>query len=278
VSYAGPSGPAVRLSSGASMPLLGFGTWQLRGADAYRAFRDALDVGYRLVDTATVYGNEAEIGRALRDSRIAREDVFVTTKLPPGNAGRERATIDASLRHLGLDHVDLWLVHWPPADRLLVRTWERLLTIRDDDLATSVGVSNHSIDQIDRLIAATGEAPAVNQIRWAPSLFDAAMLAASRKRGVVVEGYSAFKITDLDDPALVDIARHHRVSTAQVVLRWHLQHEVVAIPKSASADRIAQNFDVFGFELSDAEMRTIDGFSVDGTGPLHDVAGHRTQQ
>ena len=260
MSYAGPSGPAVRPSRGASMPLLGFGTWQLRGAEAYRALRDALDVGYRLVDTATVYGNEAEIGRALRDSRIAREDVFVTTKLPPRNAGRERATIDASLQHLGLDHVDLWLVHWPPPDHLIVRTWERLLSIRDDDLATSVGVSNHSIDQIDRLIAATGEAPAVNQIRWAPSLFDAGMLTASRKRGVVVEGYSAFKITDLDDPALVGIARHHRVSTAQVVLRWHVQHEVVAIPKSASADRIAQNFDVFGFELTDPEMRIIDGF------------------
>ena len=242
------------------MPLLGFGTWQLGGAQAYRAVRTALDVGYRLVDTATVYRNEAEIGRALRDSGNATEDVFVTTKLPPGNAGSERATIEASLSLLGLDRVDLWLVHWPPADRHLVRTWERVLEIRDDGLAVSVGVSNYSIDQIDRLIAATEEAPAVNQVRWAPSLFDAGMLAASRERGVVVEGYSAFKNTDLEDPALVTIARRHGVSTAQVVLRWHVQHRVVAIPKSATPDRIAQNFDVFGFELSDAEMHTIDGF------------------
>jgi 2,5-diketo-D-gluconate reductase A len=242
------------------MPLVGFGTWQLHGTAAYRAVRTALDVGYRLIDTATMYRNEKHVGRAISESGIGREDLFVTTKLAPGNAGREQRTIEASLRALGLDHVDLWLVHWPPGARALVPTWEGFLAVRDAGLVTSIGVSNYSIAQIDRLVDATGEVPAVNQIPWAPSLFDPELLAASRERGVVVEGYSPFKNTNLKDRELEAIAKNHGVSTAQVVVRWHVQHEVVAIPKSASAERIAQNFDVFGFELSPADMRELDDF------------------
>lgn len=212
---------AVTLSSGAAMPLVGFGTWRLSGPGAYGATRTAIDAGYRLLDTATMYGNETEIGRAVRDSGVAREDLFLTTKLPPENAGRERETIDASLAALGTGYVDLWLVHWPPADRVLERTWERFLAIRDDGLARDVGVSNHSITQVDRLTAATGETPAVDQVPWDPSRFDSRFLASARERGMVVEGYSPFKHTKLRDARLVAIARAHGVTTAQVVLRWH---------------------------------------------------------
>ncbi len=240
------------------MPLVGLGTWELTGAAGYRAVRTALDLGYRLFDTATMYGNEDEIGRAIADSRMPREELFITTKLPPGNAGRERETIEASLAAFGLEHVDLWLVHWPPPDRILVRTWERFLATRDDGLAGAVGVSNHSIEQIDRLVAATGEAPAVNQIPWSPGRYDAGLLAASRQRRLVVEGYSPFKDTDLGDPRLVAVARDHGVSPAQVIVRWHVQHEVVVIPKSASPARLAENLDVFGFTLCEAEMRRLD--------------------
>ena len=241
------------------MPLVGFGTWRLSGRDAYNAVRAALDVGYRHIDTATMYENEAEIGRAIRDSGVARAELFVTTKLLAEDAGRERAAIDASLAGLGLDHVDLWLVHWPPGDRVLVRTWERVRGIRDAGLATSVGVSNHSLAQVDRLIAATGEAPAVNQLPWAPKRFDASLLHEMRARGVALEGYAPFKYTDLDDPVLVEVARAHDVATTQVIVRWHVQHEVVVIPKSAKPERIAQNYDVWDFALSDDEMRSIDG-------------------
>lgn len=220
--------------------------------------RTALDLGYRLIDTATMYRNEAEIGRAMRDSGIPRDELFVTTKLLPGDAGKEGETIHASLSALGLDHVDLWLVHWPPSDRVLVRTWERFLAIRNEGLATAVGVSNYSIGQIDVLIDASGEPPAVNQVPWAPPLFDAELLAASHDRGVVVEGYSPFKNTNLGDPRLVSIAQRHGVTAAQVVVRWHVQHRVVAIPKSASPKRMAQNLDLLDFELSETEMRTID--------------------
>ncbi|MGH8978932.1 MAG: aldo/keto reductase [Acidimicrobiia bacterium] len=253
-----PDPASVTLPSGAPMPLVGFGTWRLSGRDSYRAVRSALDAGYRLIDTATMYGNESEIGAAIRDSGIARESLFVTTKLPAEDAGRERATIDASLAALGLDRVDLWLVHWPPAERVLVRTWEHLLAVRDDGLTTDVGVSNYNIEQIDRLIAATDEAPAVNQIPWAPAGFDGELLRALRERSVVLEGYSPFKHSNLKDRALVEIARRHGVSSAQVIVRWHVQHEIVVIPKSAKPDRIAANFDVWDFGLAPDEMRVLD--------------------
>ena len=173
--------PAVALDPGGAMPLVGLGTWQMTGTRCQAAVRAALDVGYRHIDTATMYGNEREVGRAVRESGVPREQVFVTTKLPPGAAGRERRTLDASLRALGTDHVDLWLVHWPPRGRALLSTWEELLAARDRGLARAVGVSNYRPAQLDELIAATGVAPQVNQIPWAPALYDAALLGEHRR-------------------------------------------------------------------------------------------------
>jgi 2,5-diketo-D-gluconate reductase A len=253
---------AVLLTGSIPMPLVGFGTWQVRGRRGYEAIRQALDVGYRQVDTATMYGNEAEVGQAVRDSGIARRDVFVTTKLPPDNAGRERETLARSLRTLGMDYVDLWLVHWPPRGRAAPDTWRRFLEARDAGLARAVGVSNYSTGQLDELIAATGEAPAVNQIRWSPRRYDAKRLAESRERGVMVEGYSPLKDIDLSTPVLVEIARGHGVTPAQVVLRWHVEHRVPVIPKSTTPERIRSNFDVFGFSLSAEETARIDALSA----------------
>jgi 2,5-diketo-D-gluconate reductase A len=254
--------PAVALDRGGAMPLVGLGTWQMTGRRCQAAVRAALEVGYRHIDTATMYGNEREVGRAVRDSGVPREQVFVTTKLPPGAAGRERRTLDQSLRALGMDHVDLWLVHWPPRGRALVSTWEALLAARDQGLARAVGVSNYSTAQLDELIAATGAAPQVNQVPWAPALHDAALLDEHRRRGVVLEGYSPFKNTDLRHPVLVEVAARHGVTPAQVVVRWHIDHEVVVIPKSATPERIAANFDVFGFSLTDEELARIDGLAT----------------
>ena len=251
--------PAVRLRDGVSMPLLGFGTWQATGRRGYAAVLEALRVGYRHLDTATFYGNETEVGRAVRDSGVPRDEVFVTTKMPPGRAGRERQTLAESLRQLGMDRVDLWLVHWPPGDRARLGTWREFLALRDEGLARSVGVSNYSIRQIDELTEATGAAPAVNQIPWSPFQYYAGLLAAHRERGVVVEGYSPFKGSDLRHRVLAGIASAHGVTPAQVVLRWHVQHEVVVIPKSVTPARIKENFDVLGFELTEEEMAAIDG-------------------
>ncbi len=256
-----PHIPSVTLPGGVSMPMVGFGTWQLRGSAGYESVLVALRAGYRHIDTATMYGNEAEVGHALRDSGLSRSEVFITTKLPPGKAGRERQTLTASLRALGTDHVDLWLVHWPPAARTLVHVWWEFLTLRDAGLTRSVGVSNYSLAQLDALIQATGEAPAVNQIPWSPGLYDARLLAASRDRQVTVEGYSPLKGTNLADPVLVKIAAGHGVTPAQVVLRWHVEHAIPVIPKSAQAARIAANIDLLGFSLTAEEVAGIDRLS-----------------
>jgi 2,5-diketo-D-gluconate reductase A len=207
------------LGGGVAMPMVGFGTWQLSGRRGYEAIRSALDVGYRHIDTATMYRNEAEVGRAITDSGLDRGEVFITTKLPSGSAGRARATLSESLTALGTDRVDLWLVHWPPRGRAAVPLWREFLTLRDEGLCRSVGVSNYSIAQIDELIAATGEQPAVNQIPWSPAQYDPALLAAHADRGVHVEGYSPLKGTRLRDPVLAEMAARHHVTPAQVVLR-----------------------------------------------------------
>jgi diketogulonate reductase-like aldo/keto reductase len=249
----------VILAGGVRLPVVGLGTWQLRGRHAYEAVRFALRTGYRHIDTATIYRNEADIGRALRESGVPREDVFLTTKLPPDRAGRARSTLTASLQALGTDHVDLWLVHWPPGGRAKPETWSDLLAARQDGLARAVGVSNYSTDQIDELLKATSEAPAVNQVPWSPAEHEETVLAESRARGVVVEGYSPLKRTNLRSPVLAEIAAAHRVTPAQVVLRWHLEHGIVVIPKSAHPERMAANLDLFGFSLTADEVAGIDG-------------------
>jgi 2,5-diketo-D-gluconate reductase A len=249
--------PSVDLDNGIVMPMIGFGTWQLQGRLAYEATRHALRVGYRHIDTATMYRNEQQVGRALADSGVDRADVFVTTKLPPGHAGQARATIEESLKALGTDYVDLWLVHWPPRGRTLVPLWRDFLAARDDGLTRAVGVSNYGIRQIDELTEAAGERPAVNQIPWSPSRYDAGVLAAHRERGVALEGYSPLKGTRLRDRTLAEIAAKYGVAPAQVVLRWHIDTGVIVIPKSARPERIEQNFDIFGFSLTPDEVTRI---------------------
>jgi diketogulonate reductase-like aldo/keto reductase len=251
-------GESVELVSGTKMPLLGLGTWQARGRDALEAVRKALALGYRHIDTATIYGNEHQVGQALAESGLAREEIFVTTKLPPSRAGEERATLSESLVALRLDHVDLWLIHWPPPGGARPDVWERLLDLQAEGLATEVGVSNYSIRQIDELERATGRLPAVNQIEWGPALFDRDVLAAHRSLGVQLEGYSPLRTTNLRDARLVQIAEAHRRTPAQVVLRWHIEHRIVVIPKSTHAERIAENADIFDFELTRAEMAQLD--------------------
>lgn len=251
----------VTLPGGVAMPAVGLGTWQLRGSRGYDAIRFALETGYRHIDTATMYGNEAEVGRAVADSGLDRKDVFITTKLPSSSVGREQVTLAASLRALGTGYVDLWLVHWPPGGRASPRVWQELLTARQQGLARAVGVSNYSTGQLDELIDATGEAPAVNQIPWSPYQYDAELLEQSKERKVVVEGYSPLKGTNLRDRVLTAIASAHSVTPAQVVLRWHVEHGIPVIPKSADPRRIVANFDLFSFSLSPEEMTMIDGLA-----------------
>ncbi len=252
--------PSVKLGRHA-MPLLGFGTWQIEDDDAPQATSTALELGYRHIDTATGYGNEAGIGTALAESGLDRDSLFITTKLPPDHAGRERRTIEESLSKLGLDRVDLWLVHWPPNGVASPEVWEEVVKAQQDGLATSIGVSNYSLDQIDELVSATGVTPAVNQIRWSPGVYDPAVASGLSERGVVLEGYSPFKASNLDDPTLVRIAEAHDATSAQVIVAWHVAHGFVVIPKSTKRERIESNAAGARIELSADEVSALDGLA-----------------
>ena len=240
------------------MPLLGFGTWQIEDDDAPGATITALELGYRHIDTATGYGNEAGIGKALASSGLDRDSIFITTKLPPENVGHERRTIEESLGKLGVERVDLWLVHWPPNKQASPEVWAEVIKAQQDGLTTHIGVSNYSLAQIDELVAATGVTPAVNQIRWSPGIYDPTVAAGLAERGVVLEGYSPFKASNLEDPTLVRIAEAHDATAAQVVVAWHVAHEYVVIPKSVRRERIEANAAGARIELTDDEVAAID--------------------
>ena len=241
------------------MPVVGFGTWRMRHDNAYQAVLEALSAGYRHIDTATMYANEGDVGRAVRDSGLDRSETFITTKIRPSDAGKARSVLRLSLDALGTDYLDLWLVHWPPSQRGASRQlWNELIEVQAEGQITDIGVSNYTLSELDELTRSSGKTPAVNQIDWSPGRYDPAVLAGHAERGIVVEGYSGLKNTDLDDPVLAKIAAAHGVTAAQVVLRWHLQHDIIVIPKSAQPERIASNFDLFGFGLTAEEMTSID--------------------
>lgn len=252
-----PPIPVTTLRPGVDIPMLGLGTWAARGTSAYDAVRAALDLGYRHLDTARMYRNEDVVGRAVADSGLDRGEVFVTTKMPPGDADDPSSSLEASLKDLGTDYVDLWLVHWPPGGGARPDVWERFVHAQQSGKARAIGVSNYSPDQIDELTAATGVTPAINQIPWSPRDHHPVLVEAHRERDVVLEGYSPLKRTRLDDPVLTTIADAHGVSAAQVVLRWHLDTGVVVIPKSVNPDRLAANIDLTGFSLTTDEIERI---------------------
>lgn len=250
------------LPGGYQMPMVGFGTWKLRGDEARASVIAALHTGYRHVDTATMYANEAEVGQAVRDSGIDRSEIFITTKIRPSDAGKATSVLTRSLRALETDYLDLWLIHWPPSSGAASRQlWNELLEVQAAGHVRTVGVSNYSLTEIDDLTRTSGHAPAVNQIDFGPTLYDGRMLAGHAERGIAVEGYSGLKNTRLGDPVLAKIAAEHGVTTAQVVLRWHLEHDVTVIPKSSRPDRIATNFDLLGFSLTPEQVASIDALA-----------------
>jgi 2,5-diketo-D-gluconate reductase A len=248
----------LSLHHGGRMPLLGFGTWQIKGADAVRATSSALEAGYRHLDTALVYGNERDVGRALAESGVRREEVFLTTKCPPNRAGSGLDTVRESLDRLQTDYLDLWLIHWPGEGAANTDLWGEFVDAREAGLARDIGVSNFDAALLDEVTKETGVTPAVNQIEWSPLLFDAETLADHRARGIVLEGYSALRGGTLEHPTIVSIAERLGRTPAQVIIRWHVQHEIVVIPKSVNTERIRSNADVAGFGLTDDDMAALD--------------------
>jgi 2,5-diketo-D-gluconate reductase A len=252
----------VELIDGRSMPRVGFGVFQIPPRETLEAVKHALRTGYRLVDTAAAYGNEAEVGQAIRESELEREDVFVTTKLWNGDHGRESAhrAFENSLGRLRFDYVDLYLIHWPvPMKGLYVETWQALTEIQASGRARSVGVSNFEIDHLQRIIDETGTVPAVNQIELHPRLQQRELRRYHAEHRIVTEAYSPLAQGEvLEEDAIAELASRHGKTPAQVVLRWHLQLGNMVIPKSVNKRRIEENLDIFDFELDDEAMRTIE--------------------
>jgi len=251
----------LQLNSGARIPQVGLGVWQTpSGATTRQAVAAALDAGYRHVDTARIYGNEADVGAAVRASSVARESVFVTTKLWNADQGYDPAlrAFDASLKRLGLDYVDLYLIHWPVAGKRL-ESWRALERIHEEGRARSIGVSNFLVPHLEELLEKATRIPAVNQIELTPFLQRRDTRALCAKHGVVVEAYSPLTHgRRLDHPVVRDVARRVGRSVAQVLLRWGLQHGLVVLPKSTKPARIAENGVLFDFVLDDGAMAALD--------------------
>ncbi|GHG31399.1 oxidoreductase [Streptomyces filamentosus] len=254
--------PSVILNNGVAMPQLGFGVWQVPDDEAEKAVATALEAGYRSIDTAAIYENERGTGKAVAASGIPREELFVTTKLWNSEQGYDSAlrAFDASLERLGLDHVDLYLIHWPvPAKDAYVDTYRALEKILADGRARAIGVSNFLPEHLERLTAETSVVPAVNQIELHPQLAQAESRALHARLGIATEAWSPLGQGRglLDVPALLAVARKHDRTAAQVVLRWHLQTGNVVIPKSVTPSRIRENIAVFDFELDAEDMAAL---------------------
>jgi 2,5-diketo-D-gluconate reductase A len=250
--------PAHLLSDGRSIPAIGFGTYRVH-TDAVHS---AIDAGYRLIDTALNYKNEAEVGAGIRASGIPRDELFVTTKLPGRHHGYDEAmgSLAESLANLGLDYVDLYLIHWPlPRIDKFVDTWRAMIAMRDAGLTRSIGVSNFTAEHLARLIDETGVAPVVNQIELHPHFSQTQLRALDAEHGILTESWSPLgrRSELLGNEIITRIAAEQGVTPAQVVLRWHIQLGSVPIPRSADPERQRQNLDVFGFELTDAHMAEI---------------------
>lgn len=272
----------IILNNGVEIPKLGFGTWKsTEGEEAYQAVLKALEVGYRHIDTARIYKNEESVGRAIKDSGIPREDIFVTTKLWNNAHSYEQAkeALDASLSRLGLDYVDLYLIHWP--NPLMFReswkeanaeTWRALEEALAEGKVRAIGVSNFMEHHLDALLETAKVMPAVNQIRLSPGITQESIVSKCRDLGIVLEAYSPFGEGELFGlPVLEEMAEKYGVSVAKLVLAWSLQHDFIPLPKSVTPSRIESNFDAFGLVISEEDMAILDTLEVPSSAPNPDT-------
>jgi 2,5-diketo-D-gluconate reductase A len=256
--------PTIQLNDGNEIPQLGFGVFQIPPDQTVAAVAYALEVGYRHIDTAEMYGNEREVGEAIRQSGLDRAEVYVTSKLNNGahRPDDARVAFDRTLAALGFDYVDLFLIHWPlPTlyDGDYVSTWRTLEEFKGDGRSRSIGVSNFQVDHLERLAAETDTVPAVNQIELHPYFQNRELRAYDEEHGIATEAWSPIaQGAVLDDPVIVEIGERLGRTPAQVVLRWHIQHGNVVFPKSVTPERIRENFELFDFELEPGDMEQID--------------------
>lgn len=260
------STPLIELNDGNPIPQLGLGVWQLTDEEATAAVSDALETGYRHIDTAAIYRNETGVGRAIAASALPRDEIFVTTKLWNKAQGRDlaRSGLERSLEKLGLDHVDLYLIHWPcPAQDKYVETWEQLIDFRSEGLARSIGVCNFLPGHLDAIVDETGITPAIDQIELHPTFQPDDLINHCADLGVAVESWSPLgQAADLADPVITGIAERLRATPAQVVIRWHLDRGFIVIPRSKNPERIASNFGALDVRLSSEDRAAIDALNA----------------
>jgi len=264
--------PRLRFHDGNSIPQLGFGIWQVPPTVAAEAVESALRVGYRLIDGAYLYMNEAGLGEGLKKSGVPREDVFITTKVWNNEQGRDkaRASVERSLKTIGVDQLDLVLIHWPvPSQDLYVETWRAFIEMRNEGLMRSIGVSNFNADHLQRIIGETGEVPVLNQIELNPELQQPEMRAANARHGIVTQAWTPLgNGRSFEAEPITSAAARSGKSPAQVIIRWHIQLGNAVIPRSVKPARQAENLDVFDFELTDDEMTAISSLDAGlRTGP-----------
>jgi diketogulonate reductase-like aldo/keto reductase len=253
------------LHNGISIPIVGLGTWNLNGREAYNAVSWALEMGYRLIDTATIYNNERKVGEAIKDSEISREEIFITTKVWKSDQGYDATLValDKSLNKLNIDYVDLYLIHWPVPGKT-IETWKAMEKIYHDGKARAIGVSNYNSHFLHELFDNSKEIPVVNQVEFSPFLYQRELFEFCNSKNIKLEAYSPLtRGKRLDHPKVVELAQKYNKSTAQVLIRWGLQHQIIEIPKSGNKDHLKENIDIFDFNLDNDEMQELDNLNED---------------
>ena len=262
----------IELRSGSKMPVMGLGTWQLTGDDAVSSAAYALEIGYRMIDTSSDYRNHEQIGRAIRDSLIPRQDIYLVTKVEEDDNSYE--AVKEYLGQLGMNYADLILIHRPPSRDVGTDLWKGLVQAKQEGLTRDIGISNYSIDQIEELIKSTGVTPVVNQIEWSPFGFSKEMLRYCRSKDIIIQAYSPLtRQGRLDEGPIVELAEKYGKTPAQIMIRWDLQHKVVPIVKATSREHLEENIDVFDFSIGNDDIARLDDlnehYSSLGRKPLY---------
>ena len=255
----------IELSNDIFIPIIGLGTWDLNGKAAYNAVSWALEMGYRLIDTATIYENEKKVGEAIKDSGIPRDEVFITTKVWKSDQGYDNtlAALETSIKKLDIDYIDLYLIHWPVLGKT-TETWKAMEYLYEEGKARAIGVSNYNLHFLNELLDNSEEIPVVNQVEFSPFLYQKELLEFCKLKNIRLEAYSPLtRGKKLDHPKVLEIAQKYNKSTAQVLIRWGLQHEIIEIPKSGNRDHLEENINIFDFSLKSSEMQELDNLNKD---------------
>ena len=254
---------SVKLNNGVNMPILGLGTWALTGKAVYKAVINALEIGYTLIDTATIYGNEKKIGEALKATKIPRDEIFITSKVWTSDQGYKNtlAAFDRSREFLDLEYIDLYLIHWPVTG-LRKETWRALEKIYDTGRVRAIGVSNFTVHHLEELRETLELVPTVNQVEFSPFLYQEVLLKYCKSNSIALEAYCPLTRTEkFSDPIIMAIGKKHNKTPAQILIRWELQHEIITIPKSGNKKHLIENIDVFDFNLDEFDMEQLDNLN-----------------